>query len=39
LRMPYLFAAEFEELGQSSRDSPAYHGQAILTSWPHPRPE
>jgi endonuclease/exonuclease/phosphatase family metal-dependent hydrolase len=32
LRMPYLFAAEFEELGQGSRDSPAYHGQAILTS-------
>jgi endonuclease/exonuclease/phosphatase family metal-dependent hydrolase len=29
LRMPYLFAAE---LGQGSRDSPAYHGQAILTS-------
>jgi endonuclease/exonuclease/phosphatase family metal-dependent hydrolase len=32
LRMPYLFAAEFEELGQGSRDVPAYHGQAILTS-------
>ena len=32
LRVPYLFAAEFEELGQGTRDSPAYHGQAILTS-------
>jgi endonuclease/exonuclease/phosphatase family metal-dependent hydrolase len=32
LRMPYLFAAEFEELSQGNRDSPAYHGQAILTS-------
>jgi endonuclease/exonuclease/phosphatase family metal-dependent hydrolase len=30
--MPYLFAAEFEELGQGSHDAPAYHGQAILTS-------
>jgi endonuclease/exonuclease/phosphatase family metal-dependent hydrolase len=29
--MAYLFAAEFEELGQGGRDSPAYHGQAILT--------
>ena len=32
LRMPYLFAAEFEELGQGGRHLPAYHGQAILTS-------
>ena len=28
----YVFAAEFEELGQGGRRSPAYHGQAILTS-------
>jgi endonuclease/exonuclease/phosphatase family metal-dependent hydrolase len=34
LRMPYLFAAEFEELGQGAHDSPAYHGQAILTTLP-----
>ncbi|MBL8291759.1 MAG: endonuclease/exonuclease/phosphatase family protein [Bryobacterales bacterium] len=32
LRMPYLFAVEFEELSQGRQDSPAYHGQAILTS-------
>jgi hypothetical protein len=32
LQMPYLFAAEFEERSQGGRDSPAYHGQAILTS-------
>lgn len=31
LGMNYLFAAEFEELGQGDRQSPAYHGQAILT--------
>lgn len=34
LRMPYLFAVEFEELGQGRPDSPAYHGQAILTALP-----
>jgi endonuclease/exonuclease/phosphatase family metal-dependent hydrolase len=28
----YIFAAEFEELGQGGRQSPAYHGQAILTA-------
>lgn len=31
LRMPYYFATEFEELGQGSRKSPAYQGQATLT--------
>jgi endonuclease/exonuclease/phosphatase family metal-dependent hydrolase len=30
----YLFAAEFEELGQSVRGTSAYHGQAILTALP-----
>lgn len=30
----YVFGAEFEELSQGSRDSPAFHGQAILTSLP-----
>jgi len=34
LGLSYLFAAEFEELGQGSRDAPAYHGQAILTALP-----
>ena len=34
LGLAYLFAAEFEELGQGSRDAPAYHGQAILTALP-----
>jgi endonuclease/exonuclease/phosphatase family metal-dependent hydrolase len=38
LRLPYLFAAEFEELGQGTRDSPAYHGQAILTALPASSP-
>ncbi|HWQ52500.1 MAG TPA: endonuclease/exonuclease/phosphatase family protein [Bryobacteraceae bacterium] len=31
LGMNYLFAPEFEELGQGRRGKPAYHGQAILT--------
>src|SRR5436305_7748036 len=34
LRMNYAFAPEFQELGQSSSDQPAYHGQATLTSLP-----
>ncbi len=38
LRMPYLFAVEFEELGQGRTDSPAYHGQAILTALPASSP-
>ncbi len=38
LGLSYLFAAEFEELGQGSRDAPAYHGQAILTALPAASP-
>ena len=34
LGMNYLFAAEFEELGQRVRGRPAYHGQALLTALP-----
>jgi endonuclease/exonuclease/phosphatase family metal-dependent hydrolase len=34
LGLNYIFAAEFEELSQSTGRSPAYHGQAILTSLP-----
>jgi endonuclease/exonuclease/phosphatase family metal-dependent hydrolase len=34
LGLNYLFAAEFEELGQGARGKQAYHGQAILTSLP-----
>jgi endonuclease/exonuclease/phosphatase family metal-dependent hydrolase len=34
LGVPFLFAAEFEELSQGRPDSPAYHGQAILTALP-----
>ncbi|HWB97427.1 MAG TPA: endonuclease/exonuclease/phosphatase family protein [Bryobacteraceae bacterium] len=34
LNLNYLFAAEFEELGQGKHDAPAYHGQAVLTAWP-----
>ena len=30
----YSFAPEFQELSQSIDNSPAYHGQAILTTWP-----
>ncbi len=30
----YVFGIEFEELGQGSQKSPAYHGQAILTAFP-----
>jgi len=32
--MNYAFAPEFRELSQSTADGPAYHGQALLTSWP-----
>jgi endonuclease/exonuclease/phosphatase family metal-dependent hydrolase len=34
LRVHYVFGCEFEELGQGSRTSPAYHGQATLSRWP-----
>jgi endonuclease/exonuclease/phosphatase family metal-dependent hydrolase len=34
LKMNYLFAAEFVELGQSVGGKAAYHGQAILTALP-----
>jgi len=34
LSMNYAFGREFEELVQGSKDSPAYHGQAILSKWP-----
>ncbi len=34
LSLNYVFAPEFQELGQGSSDDPAYHGQAILTSLP-----
>ena len=34
LRMNYVFGIEFEELSQGSRESPAYQGQATLSSFP-----
>ena len=34
LQMNYAFGREFQELTQSSRASPAYHGQATLSRWP-----
>jgi endonuclease/exonuclease/phosphatase family metal-dependent hydrolase len=34
LRMNYVFGIEFQELGQGSHASPAYHGQATLARWP-----
>lgn len=34
LGLHYVFAAEFEELGQSVGGNPAYHGQALLTAFP-----
>jgi endonuclease/exonuclease/phosphatase family metal-dependent hydrolase len=34
LRMNYAFGKEFQELTQSSRTSPAYHGQVTLARWP-----
>lgn len=39
LGMNYAFGIEFQELAQGSHHSPAYHGQATLSSWPisHPR--
>ena len=30
--MNYVFAPEFQELGQGSSEEPAYHGQALLTT-------
>ncbi len=30
----YVFAREFQELSQGTRESPAYHGQATLTALP-----
>jgi endonuclease/exonuclease/phosphatase family metal-dependent hydrolase len=33
-RMNYTFAPEFRELGQSTTDGSAYHGQAILSRFP-----
>jgi endonuclease/exonuclease/phosphatase family metal-dependent hydrolase len=30
--MNYVFAPEFEELGQGTAEAPAFHGQAVLTS-------
>lgn len=32
--MNFSFAPEFQELSQSIGSDPAYHGQAILTTWP-----
>jgi len=34
LQMNYVFGREFQELTQGSRSSPAFHGQATLSSWP-----
>jgi endonuclease/exonuclease/phosphatase family metal-dependent hydrolase len=36
--MNYVFGREFQELAQGSKDSPAYHGQAILSKWPISKP-
>jgi endonuclease/exonuclease/phosphatase family metal-dependent hydrolase len=33
-RMNYVFAPEFQELSQGTPESPAYHGQALLTKLP-----
>lgn len=38
LRMNYVFGREFLELVQGSKTSPAYHGQATLSSWPISNP-
>jgi endonuclease/exonuclease/phosphatase family metal-dependent hydrolase len=38
LEMNYVFGHEFQELAQGSKDSPAYHGQAILSKWPISKP-
>lgn len=32
--MNYVFAPEFQELGQGTAEDPAYHGQAVLTKLP-----
>src|SRR5579863_6248799 len=32
--MNYVFAPEFQELGQGTAQEPAYHGQALLTTLP-----
>ncbi len=34
LGMKYIFAVEFEELGQGNVNEPAYHGQALLAAFP-----
>ncbi|HVO63937.1 MAG TPA: endonuclease/exonuclease/phosphatase family protein [Terriglobales bacterium] len=34
LGMNYVFGIEFQELGQGSHESPAFHGQATLSPWP-----
>ena len=34
LGMNYVFGIEFQELGQGSPESPAFHGQATLSPWP-----
>jgi endonuclease/exonuclease/phosphatase family metal-dependent hydrolase len=33
-QMNYVFAPEFQELGQGTAEDPAYHGQALLTKLP-----
>jgi endonuclease/exonuclease/phosphatase family metal-dependent hydrolase len=33
-QMNYVFAPEFQELGQGTAEDPAYHGQALLTTLP-----
>jgi endonuclease/exonuclease/phosphatase family metal-dependent hydrolase len=38
LGMHYIFGIEFQELGQGSRASPAYHGQATLSRRPLSEP-
>ena len=38
LRMNYAWGCEFQELTQGSRSSPAFHGQATLSSWPLSNP-
>jgi endonuclease/exonuclease/phosphatase family metal-dependent hydrolase len=38
LEVNYVFGREFQELAQGSKDSPAYHGQAIFSKWPISKP-
>lgn len=38
LQMNYVFGREFQELVQGSKESPAYHGQAVLGKWPLSNP-